>query len=699
MGVDVPANDRATGRRTVRPVSKPHGQGEQIPQVLHASPATGCVTQDDPQRYQAQGLSEAVGSHVHVDKPYQPEPINIRNTNDRTFGSVTPPPPVPPKVPLARLLCLLCDSQQATVEAAARAGAFCDECWTAAHRAAESATPSISAEVDAPKVGRGASIADSRELESPLNQTTTENTRRNRHVHFEAARSSRDGNVGGNAKDPSKPVGPIDHLLAGRPSQASVKQAQPLQDPTVTVSAQKTSNQEGRRTTLSYQSRVTLDKNKAKNVPALIDDQLHIAKNEPFLDAGAKISNSSVNDRILAVMKEEELRNTMRLEWGDQKGKPTSNRGSAVKNDCLNDKSKDASKGNLSVQGAKSAVEKAKGASKRDNAVMKPRSSVNRLENLSMENPSVIGTAKRFEPTPHAARQTRNDTTIDAPHDSKFLRVRKCEAGCLALCDFCSNLPAKLTTDVGLFCDHCWDNAMQAEADHGVLIRPSDLGDVASTRIPVVQECVRTDRRSQMVQDEERPEITPHHTSVEAAVEQRTCRFRGRPATVEVSDVGTLCQDCLGHFVKADKKAGNLDESLLHAEKSALQKHVQSGQRLGFAFDVQRQESLPHETPTEVAVQHPPCKCAGKQATFPVNDVGSLCWNCLGLVLEKDEPSGNLPISVSDSSKARIGVDKPSPASRIESEAIHRSRGSKALFSGDVTKKVESAAQTRAHGQ
>jgi len=700
-GVDVLANDQGTGRRIVRPISRTYGQGEQGPQLLQPSPAAKYVIQIPPQQRPAQGLSEAVRSNVHVSQPCQPEPIDGRATNNRTSRAGTLRPPIPPKVPLAASLCILCDFQQAIVESGAGAGAFCGECWTAAHRAAGSTPPANNVETDAPKVGNCASNGDNKDSNSPLDQITAENTKCNRHVHFQVpqpSRATRDGKVDENVKDPSNRVGSNEHLPPGKPSQASVKQAQPSQDPKANVQAQTMSIQEGRRKALSSQDRATTEK--AKNGLASVDLRLNIARKEPSLDLGVNNSknDSSVNDWNSAVVKGEEPRNTLRTESREQKNKATHDRRSAAKNRYLYDNSKDATKGNLSVEGATSAIDVAKGAFERNSASSELTSSESRPENSTMKDPFVIepiSTSKNSDPTSHAAERTGNNTALDALVDSTSLRVRTCEAGFSALCEFCSNLPATLTTDVGLFCDRCWDTAMQPEADRGVLTKPADVGDFPSARGPATQERVREDRRVRLVIDEARLEQS-HHTSVDAAVEQRMCRCRGRPATVEVTDVGTLCQNCLGHVAKVGKAAGNLDESLFPAEGSATQEHVQSGQRLGSA---ELSESRAHETPTEIAAQHQPCKCASRQATFLVDDVGSLCRKCLGLVLETDEISGNLSTSVSDPSKESIGTKKPWSPSCVESEVTNRPRDSRTVFTVESTKKTEPVAQVRAHGQ
>lgn len=688
-GLDVPTNDQSTGRRTVRPVSRTDGQGEQIPQLLHTSPATENVIQTHPQQRPAQGPSEAVGSNFHINQRCQPESIDGRTTENRNSRTDTLGPPIPPKVPLAASICILCDSQQAIVEAGAGVGAFCDECWTAAHRAARSVPP-------APKVGNGTSSGDNEDSNATLDQNTTANTRRNKHVHFQApqpSRATRDEKVKENVKNPPDRVGPNEHLRSGKPTQASEKQAQTLQGPKANVQTQTTSTTEGHRKAQSRQSRVTTDK--AKKDLSSTKHQLQVARNEPSLDLRVNNSkiDSSVNDRIIAIMDEEELR-----ESGGQKGNPTKDRRSAAKKGYLEDKSKDATKGNLSAKGAKSVVDEAKGVFARDNALSKSTSSVGRSEKLFMKDPLVIDTAKTSGPTPHAANGLGNNNALDALHDSNFLRVRRCEAGSFALCEFCSNLPATLTTSVGFFCDHCWDTAMQAEADRGVLTKPADLGDVPSVRDPAAQERVRTNRRARPAIDETRSEQS-HNTLVEAAVEQGTCRCEGQPATVEVSDVGTLCQNCLGHVTKAGKAAEDRNKFLFSAEGSATQKRNQSGPRLSSATDVQVPESQPHVTLTEVAAQHQPCKCAGRQATFLVDDVGILCWNCLGLVLETDKIPGNLSTSVSDLSKASKGTKKPSPASHVESETINKPRGSEVQSSCESTKENEPVAQIRGHRQ
>jgi len=98
-GVDVPANDQGTGRRNVTPVSRTYGQGEQVSQLLHTSPAAEYVTQKPAQQRPAQRLSEAVGSNVYINQPCQPEPIDGRATNNRTSHAGTLRPPIPPKVP------------------------------------------------------------------------------------------------------------------------------------------------------------------------------------------------------------------------------------------------------------------------------------------------------------------------------------------------------------------------------------------------------------------------------------------------------------------------------------------------------------------------------------------------------------------------------------------------------------------------
>lgn len=199
--------------------------------------------------------------------------------------------------------------------------------------------------------------------------------------------------------------------------------------------------------------------------------------------------------------------------------------------------------------------------------------------------------------------------------DSDFLRVRTCKAGSFALCEFCSDLPTTLITSVGFSCDHCWDSALQAEADRGVLTRTADSGDVPSVRNPAAQERVRTDRRARLAMDEARSEQS-HNTSLEAAVEQGTCRCGGRPATVEVNDVGILWQNCLGHVTKAEEGAEDRNEFLFSAEGSATQKRIQRGHRLGSAIDVQAPGSRPHVTLTEVAAQHQPCKCEAGRLLF-----------------------------------------------------------------------------------
>lgn len=229
---------------------------------------------------------------------------------------------------------------------------------------------------------------------------------------------------------------------------------------------------------------------------------------------------------------------------GEQNGNPTNDRRSAAKKGYLDDNSKDATKGTLSVKGAKSVIDEAKGASERDNALSRSTSSVGRPEKLFMKDPVVIDTAKTSGPTPHAANGLGNNNALDALHDSNFLRVRTCKASCFALREFCSNLSATLDTSVGFFCGHCWDSAMQAEVDRGVLTKPADLGDVPFVRNPAAQERIRTDRRARLAVDEARSEQS-HNTSAEAAVEQCTCRCGGRPSTVEVSDIGILCQNCL----------------------------------------------------------------------------------------------------------------------------------------------------------
>jgi len=201
--VDVPANDEGTGRRIVRPVSRTYGKGEQVPGSLSTSPVAEYVTQSPLQQRSARELSEAVGSNVLSNQSYQSGPIDGTTTNNRSSRAGTLPPPVPPKVPLSASVCILCDSQQAVVKAAA--GAFCDECWTAAHQAAGNAPSATHIDNAAPDVANCASMSDNGDSDSPLDQITAENTRRNRHVHFEVPQSSsitRDLNVDENIKNP-----------------------------------------------------------------------------------------------------------------------------------------------------------------------------------------------------------------------------------------------------------------------------------------------------------------------------------------------------------------------------------------------------------------------------------------------------------------------------------------------------------------
>lgn len=482
------------------------------------------------------------------------------------------------------------------------------------------------------------------------------NTRRKRHVHFQvpqSSRATRDGKVDENVKDPSNRVGPNDHLTSGKPSQASVKQVRPLQDSKANIQAQTTSIQEGRRKALSSQSRVTTDK--AQNGLTSIDHRLYIAREEYPLDQGItdSKSDSSVNDRSSASRKQfsvREPRNTSKKKSAELKKTATKEKTkvidqkSAVKEISDTDKLMDAAKGDFCVKDVKPSVIEPKKMFEGDSSVSKSRSAVSRPEHTTKKDcPGSVSrsTAKVSVPESHTTSKTPGIDTSRTLKDPTSVHVRKCEAGLLLVCDYCSNLPATLTTDVGLFCDRCWDTEMQAEADRGVLTKPADLGDYPSVKDPAAQERVRKDRGVKFVIDEARPE-QPQHTSAEAAIEQRTCRCRGRPATVEVSDVGTLCQNCLGHVAKVEKAAGNLDGSLFTAKGSATQEHVQSGQRLGSVIDVQLPESRPHETPAKVAAQHQPCKCAGRQATLLVDDVGSLCRKCFGLVLKTDEIPGNL---------------------------------------------------------
>lgn len=698
--VDVPANDEGTGRRIVRPVSRTYGKGEQVPGSLSTSPVAEYVTQSPLQQRSARELSEAVGSNVLSNQSYQSGPIDGTTTNNRSSRAGTLPPPVPPKVPLSASVCILCDSQQAVVKAAA--GAFCDECWTAAHQAAGSAPSATHIDNAAPDVANCASMSDNGDSDSPLDQITAENTRRNRHVHFEVPQSSsitRDLNVDENIKNPPIRANPNDRHQSGKLPQASEEQRQTLQGPEANVQALTTTTQEGRRKALSSQSRATADQ--AQNGLASISHRLDVAKEESSLDHGRSDSKDhlSANDRRSASTKQfsvKEPRRASKKKSAELKKTKSDNQQSAAKEISDTDKLMDAAKGDFCVKDVRSSVIEPKKMVEGDSSVSESWSAVSRPEHTTKKDSPVSesrSTANVSVPESHNTTKPAETDTSRTLKDPTSVHVRKCEAGLLLVCDYCSNLPATLNTDVGLFCDRCWDTAMQAEVDRGVLTKPADLGDYPSVRDPAAQERVRKDRGVTLVIDEARPE-QPQHTSVEAAVERRTCRCRGQPATVEVSDVGTLCQNCLGHVAKAETAAEDRN-----AKGSATQKRTQSGHRLGSVVDVPIPESRPHETPTEVAAQHQPCKCAGRQATFLVDDVGSLCWKCLGLVSKTDEMSGNLSTSVSDLSKAGIGTDKRSPPSRVESEASNRPRGSGTLSSGEYTQKTEPVAQIRVHGQ
>jgi len=683
--VDVPANDEGTGRRIVRPVSRTYGKGEQVHRSLSTSPVAEYVTQIPLQQRSARELSEPVGSNVQSNQSYQSGPIDGTTTNNRSSRADTLPPPVPPKVPLSASFCILCDSQQAGVKAAA--GAFCDECWTAAHQAAGSAPSATHIDNAAPDVANCVSMSDNGDSDSPLDQITAENTRRNRHVHFEVPQSSsitRDLNVDENIKNPPNRANPNDHDQSRKLPQASEEQRQTLQGPEANIQALTTTTQEGRRKALSSQSRATA--HQAQNGLASISHRLDVAKEESSLDHGRSDSKDhlSANDRHSASTKQfsvKEPRRTSKKKSAELKKPKSDNQQSAAKQISDTDKLVDAAKGDFCVKDVRSSVIEPKKMVEVSSFVSESRSAVSRPENTTKKDSPVSESrslVKGSVPESYTATKSADIDTSRTLKDPTSVQVRKCEAGLFLVCDYCSNLPATFTTDVGLFCDRCWDTAMQAEADRGVLTKPADLGDYPSVIEPAAQERVRKDRGVRFVIDEARPE-QPQYLSAETAIEQRTCRCRGRPATVEVSDVGILCQNCLGHVAKAKEAAENLNNSLSPAGGSAAQQRTQSGCRLGSVVDVQIPESRPHGTPTEIAAQHQPCKCAGRQATFRVDDVGFLCRKCLGLVLKTDKIPGSLSTSVLDLSEASIGTKKPPPASRVESEAISRPCSSETL--------------------
>jgi len=552
----------------VRPDSKAYGQGEQDPPALHAFPAAENITQIPPQQRSAQGVSEPVKSNVQDHPSYQPGPIDSTTTNSRSSRAGTLPPSVQLKLPLSASSCIICDSQQATVQV--EAGAFCDECWAAAHQAAGNAPSAINVDVAAPKVVNGASNGDNGGSDSPLDHITTGNMRRNRHVHFEVPQSSsatRDDKVDENGKNSTNRADLNDDHQPGKPTQASEKQAQPLQGPEANVLAPTTSMQEGRRNALSSQSRATADK--VQDCHASISHRLDVATKESSFDHGRCNSKDhlSANNRSSAFKKEFPMnkpRYTSRKKSAELKRATTEektkvdDRKSVAKEISSTDKPMNATKGAFCVEDMTSSVFKPKNTVEGNSSVSISRSAMSRPEDTTKKDfpaSELRSAGKGSVPESQTTTKTAKIGTSRVLRDPTSAHIRKCEASLLLVCDYCSDLPATLTSDVGVFCDHCWDTAIQAEADRGVLTKPADLVDLASVKDTAAQKRVKKARRVSFVVDEARPEQSPHHISVEAAVEQRTCRCRGRPAIVEVSDVGTLCQNCLGHVAKVEKAA------------------------------------------------------------------------------------------------------------------------------------------------
>ena len=117
------------------------------------------------------------GTHLEPPTDTQPYffvPFERNYFHGTTSYRPTSPPPVPPKEPLPTAQCIACADRPAAIMA--EAGAFCDECWTAAYQTASSASSPA-----------GADIWDT---ESAVDHITAENTRRNRQVSFSLPKSS-----------------------------------------------------------------------------------------------------------------------------------------------------------------------------------------------------------------------------------------------------------------------------------------------------------------------------------------------------------------------------------------------------------------------------------------------------------------------------------------------------------------------------
>ncbi len=472
--------------------------------MLQTSSATEGVIQTPQQQYPVQGPSEVARSHVHINQPYQPGPIDGTTGNNSCSRAGTLPPLVSPKVPLSASLC---DSKQAVVEAAV--GAFCDECWTAAHQAAGSAPSTINVESVAPKVGHGAPNADNEGSNSPLDQITAENTIHNRLVHFEVPQSSRitrDGRTDDNIRKFSNRADPFVHVQSGKLPQAAEKHGQTLQGSRANVQALSTTMQEGRRKALSSRFRATADK--PRNGLAFVSDGLDVDAKESSINHGrsdikdhlsvndrgetSKKQSSAKKPRSTSERKSAELKMTIakdEIKVDEQKG--------AAKEIFGTDKLMDAAKGGFRAKDVKPSVIEPKNIIEGDPSVSKSRSAVSMSKHTTKKDPAVsesLNTAKVSVPESHPTTKAAETDTSRTLEDPISVHVRKCEAG-LLVCDYCSNLPAALTTDVGLFCDGCWDAAMQAEADRGVLTKPTDLSRISSVTDPATQKCVRSDRR------------------------------------------------------------------------------------------------------------------------------------------------------------------------------------------------------------
>ena len=163
-------------------------------------------------------------------------------------------------------------------------------------------------------------------------------------------------------------------------------------------------------------------------------------------------------------------------------------------------------------------------------------------------------------------RTTNNTPYIIAPIPETFhvsspplnnrtsLSARSYDTGLLPLCIFCSNNPATVTKDAGLFCAGCWDTAMQAETDRHVLHRPGDLGEFPSSAQEfAVQEEIRRARRVSFLDPGPRQRTVPEPNDVPA--EYQLCKCESRPATVVVDEVGALCQQCWGQVTDPDRVA------------------------------------------------------------------------------------------------------------------------------------------------